>query len=125
MRISDFLGKSRFCRSNSCALVHAFAAGPVNAKEQEAEIITFLPAVGGAGVSQTLAVQTAMVLLNSIEGGKSKTCLVDLDFQHGTCADYLDLEGTAQSGRKSNRGLNGSTGNCSKSCYRTILPALP
>jgi pilus assembly protein CpaE len=38
-------------------------------------------------------VQTAMVLLNS--GGpraKPSTCLVDLDFQHGTVADYLDLE---------------------------------
>ena len=41
----------------------------------------------------TLAVQTAMLLLNS--GGprvKPSTCLVDLDFQHGTVADYLDLE---------------------------------
>ena len=41
----------------------------------------------------TLAVQTAMILLNS--GGprvKPSTCLVDLDFQHGACADYLDLE---------------------------------
>ena len=24
--------------------------------------------------------------------GKTSTCLVDLDFQHGTCADYLDVE---------------------------------
>src|ERR1700687_4035943 len=58
----------------------------------EAQIYTFLPAVGGAGVT-TLAVQTAMVLLNS--GGprvKPSTCLVDLDFQHGAVADYLDLE---------------------------------
>jgi len=40
-----------------------------------------------------LAVQTAMILLNS--GGpraKPSTCLVDLDFQHGSVADYLDLE---------------------------------
>ena len=58
----------------------------------EAQIYTFLPAVGGAGVT-TLAVQTAMLLLNS--GGprlKPSTCLVDLDFQHGAVADYLDLE---------------------------------
>jgi pilus assembly protein CpaE len=57
----------------------------------DAEIYTFLPAVGGAGVT-TLAVQTAMMLLNSSARGKSSTCLVDLDFQHGACADYLDLE---------------------------------
>ena len=37
--------------------------------------------------------QTAMLMLNS--GGpraKPSTCLVDLNFQHGTVADYLDLE---------------------------------
>jgi pilus assembly protein CpaE len=32
------------------------------------------------------------MLLNSGQRGKSSTCLVDLDFQHGSCADYLDLE---------------------------------
>src|SRR3569832_1371955 len=56
------------------------------------QIYTFLPAVGGAGVT-TIAVQTAMLLLNS--GGqraKPSICLVDLDFQHGAVADYLDLE---------------------------------
>jgi pilus assembly protein CpaE len=58
----------------------------------EAEIFTYLPAVGGAGVT-TLAIQTALLLLNS---GQQKTrpatCLVDLNFQQGACADYLDLE---------------------------------
>ena len=57
----------------------------------EAQIFTFLPAVGGAGVT-TLAVQTAMLLLNNGARGKTATCLVDLDFQHGACADYLDIE---------------------------------
>jgi pilus assembly protein CpaE len=57
----------------------------------EAQIFTFLPAVGGAGVT-TLAVQTAMLLLNNGPRGKTATCLVDLDFQHGACADYLDIE---------------------------------
>ena len=33
-----------------------------------------------------------MMLLNSGARGKTSTCLVDLDFQHGACADYLDLE---------------------------------
>ena len=73
----------------TCARV---AKGPANAQETtEAQIYTFLPAVGGAGVT-TLAVQTAMMLLNSGQRGKASTCLVDLDFQHGACADYLDLE---------------------------------
>jgi len=37
-------------------------------------------------------VQSAMMQLNSGQRGKTATCLVDLDFQHGACADYLDLE---------------------------------
>jgi pilus assembly protein CpaE len=72
--------------SNNAAADNAIAD-----ETTEAQIFTFLPAVGGAGVT-TLAVQTAMLLLNSGPRGKSATCLVDLDFQHGACADYLDIE---------------------------------
>ncbi len=92
MRVADFLVKpvKPIDLVRACARV---ARGvPGTEKPTEAKIYTFLPAVGGAGVT-TLAVQTAMLLLNS--GGprvKTSTCLVDLDFQHGTVADYLDLE---------------------------------
>jgi pilus assembly protein CpaE len=92
MRIADFLVKpvAPIDLVRACARV---AKGPAGGAEPtEAQIYTFLPAVGGAGVT-TLAIQTAMLLLNS--GGpriKPSTCLVDLDFQHGAVADYLDLE---------------------------------
>ncbi|HZL29816.1 MAG TPA: response regulator receiver protein [Pseudolabrys sp.] len=92
LRIADFLVKpvAPIDLVRACARV---AKGhPVSDKPTEAQIYTFLPAVGGAGVT-TLAVQTAMLLLNS--GGprnKPSTCLVDMDFQHGAVADYLDLE---------------------------------
>ena len=33
-----------------------------------------------------------MLLLKGENGQKTNTCLVDLDFQHGSCCDYLDLE---------------------------------
>ena len=91
MRVADFLVKpvSSVELVRTCARV---AKGPATASEAvESQIYTFLPAVGGAGVT-TLAVQTAMMLLNSGQRGKAATCLVDLDFQHGACADYLDLE---------------------------------
>src|SRR6266568_575085 len=90
MRVADFLVKpvSPVELVRTCARV---AKGAATAEATEAQIYTFLPAVGGAGVT-TLAVQTAMMLLNSGQRGKSPTCLVDLDFQHGACADYLDLE---------------------------------
>jgi pilus assembly protein CpaE len=90
MRAADFMVKpvSPVELVRTCARV---STGPATAETAEAEIYTFLPAVGGAGVT-TLAVQTAMLLLNSGQRGKTLTCLVDLDFQHGACADYLDLE---------------------------------
>jgi pilus assembly protein CpaE len=90
MRVADFLIKpvSPVELVRTCARV-ARGSGPT--ETTEAEILTFLPAVGGAGVT-TLAVQSAVMLLNSGQRGKPSTCLVDLDFQHGACADYLDLE---------------------------------
>ena len=92
MRVADFLVKPvqplDVVRACAQAAHNPAAAGAA----REAHIYTFLPAVGGAGVT-TIAVQAAMLLLNS--GGpraKPSTCLVDLDFQHGAVADYLDLE---------------------------------
>ena len=91
MRVADFMVKpvSPVELVRTCTRVAKNAAA--NAEVIESEIYTFLPAVGGAGVT-TLAVQTAMMLLSSGARGKTSTCLVDLDFQHGACADYLDIE---------------------------------
>jgi pilus assembly protein CpaE len=90
MRVADFLVKpvAPLELVRACARV---AQAPAAGETTEAQIYTFLPAVGGAGVT-TIAIQTAMSLLNSGAKGRSSTCLVDLDFQHGACADYLDLE---------------------------------
>jgi pilus assembly protein CpaE len=90
MRVADFLVKPvpPVELVQTCARV---AKKPAASEAAEAQIVTFLPAVGGAGVT-TLAVQSAMLLLNSGKSGKTATCLVDLDFQHGACADYLDIE---------------------------------
>jgi len=89
MRVADFLVKPvpSLELVQTCARV---AKKPASGETAEAQISTFLPAVGGAGVT-TLAVQAAMLLLNGPRG-KTATCLVDLDFQHGACADYLDIE---------------------------------
>jgi len=100
MRIADFLVKPvpSIELVRACARVaksandrHATKASGGAVENTEAQIFTFLPAVGGAGVT-TLAVQTAMLLLNSGARNKTATCLVDLDFQHGACSDYLDIE---------------------------------
>jgi pilus assembly protein CpaE len=90
MRVADFLVRpvSPVELVRTCARVVQTPSGP---EPSEAEIFTYLPAVGGAGVT-TLAIQTALLLLNNGPKSRPATCLVDLDFQHGACADYLDLE---------------------------------
>jgi pilus assembly protein CpaE len=93
MRVADFMVKpvSPVELARTCARVSASPSGDATNETTEAQIITFLPAVGGAGVT-TLAIQTALLLLNGNQRKRSSTCLVDLNFQHGSCADYLDLE---------------------------------
>lgn len=89
MKIADFLVKpvSPAELVRTCARV----VKPAASEGADAEIFTFVPAVGGAGVT-TLSIQTAMLLLSNGPRGRASTCLVDLNLQHGSCADYLDLE---------------------------------
>ncbi len=56
----------------------------------EAYISAFMPAAGGVG-NTTMALQTAFLLHRSATRAAS-TCVVDLNFQNGSCAEYLDLE---------------------------------
>jgi pilus assembly protein CpaE len=89
-RIADFLVKP----IEPIELVRACARAAQSQTGEsvtEAQIYTFLPAAGGVGLT-TLAIQTAMLLMRKGQRGASSTCLVDLDFQHGACTDYLDLE---------------------------------
>jgi pilus assembly protein CpaE len=90
VRVADFLIKpvAPVDLVRACARVAQDATGTV---AKEAQIYTFLPAAGGVGVT-TLAIQTALLLLRAGQRSGASTCLVDLDFQHGACADYLDLE---------------------------------
>jgi pilus assembly protein CpaE len=63
----------------------------VRTKNEETQIYTFLPVAGGVGTT-TVAIQSALTLLGSKTRKDSSTCLVDLNFYHGACADYLDIE---------------------------------
>jgi len=58
--------------------------------EKQAQIWTYFGAIGGAGVT-SLAVQAAWELSSpDINGPRLDTVLVDLDFERGSCAAYLD-----------------------------------
>ena len=61
----------------------------------------------------TLAIETAMLLLKAAPKDPNSTCLVDLDFQHGACADYLDLEPRLDLD-EIEPARSGSTGSCSR-----------
>ena len=58
--------------------------------DQESRIYSFMPAASGNGAT-TLAIQAAFLLHNQ-SAEKTKTCIVDLNFFEGACAEYLDLE---------------------------------
>ena len=58
-------------------------------RDKDAVCYSFFPAAGGAG-NTTLAIQTAFILGRAGKHMKN-TCLVDLNFQNGSIADYLDV----------------------------------
>ncbi|MGF1621872.1 MAG: CpaE family protein [Rhodomicrobiaceae bacterium] len=61
----------------------------VENRNKDAICYSFFPAAGGAG-NTTLAIQTAF-LLGRRNKQMESTCLVDLNFQDGSIADYLDI----------------------------------
>lgn len=63
-------------------------------RQEQATCIAFLPALGGVG-NTTLAIASAFVL-GAKKGGLRPTCVVDVNFQSGMVADYLDLEPNLQ-----------------------------
>ncbi|MCC7346228.1 MAG: AAA family ATPase [Variibacter sp.] len=91
LQIADFLLKPIAAADLKRACVQAVQASAAAAPRPQSEIIAFLPASGGVGVT-TLAIEAALLLTRGGRQSGKATCLVDLDFQHGACADYLDLE---------------------------------
>ncbi|MCO5164482.1 MAG: response regulator receiver protein [Mesorhizobium sp.] len=89
LQVSDFLVKPVTTADLVRSCIRALQ-GPGREDRSESEIYTFMPAAGGVGTT-TLALQTAFQLHNSATRAAS-TCVVDLNFQQGACAEYLDLE---------------------------------
>jgi pilus assembly protein CpaE len=89
LKVADFLVKPLTTADLVRSCIRALQ-GPGREDNTESQIYTFIPAAGGVGTT-TLALQTAFQLHNSVTRGAS-TCVVDLNFQQGSCAEYLDLE---------------------------------
>ena len=88
LRISDFLVKPISTADLVRSCVRALKGS--EAAASESQVLTFMPVAGGVG-NTTIALETAFLLHNSAVRGAS-TCVVDLNFQQGVCAEYLDLE---------------------------------
>ena len=89
MQVSDFLVKPVSTADLVRSCIRAIK-GPQKQEQTEAQVYTFMPAAGGVGTT-TIALETAFLLHNS-QGRGASTCVVDLNFQQGVCAEYLDIE---------------------------------
>lgn len=90
LKVADFLVKplqtSDFVRSINNALKNSGEETQV-----EPQFLSFMPASGGVG-NTVLALETAAILNRFGQKMGRTTCVVDLNFQHGSCAEYLDIE---------------------------------
>lgn len=90
LKVNDFLVKpiqtSDFVRSCNNAL-------KINTQEAQVQpqFMAFMPASGGVGTT-SMAIETASILNAHGKSFGRSTCIVDLNFQHGSCAEYLDIE---------------------------------
>jgi pilus assembly protein CpaE len=89
MQVADFLVKPITTADLVRSCIRALR-GPEKNEVTESQVYSFMPAAGGVG-STTMALETAFLLHNSASRAAS-TCVVDLNFQQGACAEYLDLE---------------------------------
>jgi pilus assembly protein CpaE len=90
LRVSDWLPTDAGSDEIIEACGRASDARTLVGKGAKARCVALVPAAGGVGTT-TLAIQTA-VLFGKRSRNLSRTCLVDLNFQSGSLADYLDLE---------------------------------
>lgn len=90
LKVADFLVKpiqtSDLVRSCNNALKQ-----PGEDHQVEPQFLAFMPASGGVGTT-SMALETAQILNKFGRKIGRTTCVVDLNFQHGSCAEYLDIE---------------------------------
>ena len=94
LKVADWLSRRAGSQDLQKACERAISASEVNGRKQAAKVFAFYPAMGGVGTT-TLAAASAFIFAR----GKRKTdsaCLIDLDLQSGTLAEYLDLPANLQ-----------------------------
>jgi len=89
LRVCDWLPRTVDHNDFLQACERALQPKAANGQNQQAKCYAFYPAMGGVG-NTTLAIASAFLLGRGKRSSPS-VCLVDLDLQSGTIADYLDL----------------------------------
>jgi pilus assembly protein CpaE len=89
LNVSDWCPKQAVESDLLPACERALQSSQAQTSASEASCYAFVPAAGGIG-NTTLAIQSAFLLARKSKQFQS-TCLIALDFQTGSIADYLDL----------------------------------
>jgi pilus assembly protein CpaE len=89
LNVSDWCPKQSVGTDLLQACERALQSSQAQTSASEASCYAFVPAAGGIG-NTTLAIQSAFLLARKNKQFQS-TCLIALDFQTGSIADYLDL----------------------------------
>lgn len=90
LKVADFLVKPMQTSDFVRAVNNALKTGDSTA-QVEPQFLSFMPASGGVG-NTILALEAAAILNRHGKKLGRSTCVVDLNFQHGSCAEYLDIE---------------------------------
>jgi pilus assembly protein CpaE len=89
LKVADWIPKPLKAKEVVQACKHAMRATRTAALEQGALCYAFIGAAGGVGTT-TLAIEAAFLLAQRSKDFE-RTCLIDLDFQSGMVAQYLNL----------------------------------
>ena len=95
LQVSDWLPSTCSDQELIVACEQAINIASVKDTAALARCTTFMSAIGGAGAT-TLSLAAASVLSARTTRDLSATCVVDLNFQNGSLADYLDLKPNLQ-----------------------------
>lgn len=90
LKVADFLAKPVQTSDLVRACNNALKQSGEDA-QMEPQFLAFMPASGGVGTTMA-ALETAAILNRHGKPLGRTTCVVDLNFQHGSCAEYLDIE---------------------------------
>ena len=93
LQVSDWLPQS--CSDAelvaACKQVMESTTTKADSIAKHARCVAFMPAIGGAGAT-TLALAAASALTGKGRPDLSGCCIIDLNFQNGSLADYLDVQ---------------------------------